>query len=649
MNMSDRIEPQPGATGFLSDSRDRRETLSGARDARRDSEAELARRSSRISNARLAIFALTAVAAWFAFVREAIPLWTVAAGIALFIAFAVVHDRALRRREKVSRAVRWYEQRLARLDATWPGTGDGGDEFSDPHHPYASDLDIFGSGSLYEYLSSAQTSLGRRVLASWLLGPAAAGEVKERQEGVRELGPLVEFREELAVVGGEVAGRIDRERLVAWAREPRRDSSLLLRIGVGLLAATVAVSLVLAIPQFSAALASEEPAGPVSSVAWVAQFVFLAAVLGGALVAWLLGARTIAILAPLERSAEELEVLSGIVRSIEGRSFTSARLTALGGRLTAGGEKASASIARLQRLISLLDSDRNILFKPVALLLLWRTQFAFAIEKWRVESGRSIVDWLDAVGEIEALASLAAFAWEHPGYAFPDVVDSPAPSIEAEAIGHPLIADDRVVRNDVALGGERKLLIVSGSNMSGKSTFLRSIGTNAVLALAGSAVSAKAMTLTPLRIGASIRINDSLLEGSSRFYAELLRLRQIYDMAGEDGHLLFLLDEILHGTNSHDRRIGAEEIARTLSGRGAVGLITTHDLALAALADEPELAGANVHFEDQIVEGEMRFDYRLRDGVVTRSNALELMRIVGLTGHDRGPGSEERGEGLRNR
>jgi DNA mismatch repair ATPase MutS len=245
--------------------------------------------------------------------------------------------------------------------------------------------------------------------------------------------------------------------------------------------------------------------------------------------------------------------------------------------------------------------------------------------------------WLTATGEIEALCSLASHAFEHPDDSFPEF-STESHWLEAEGAGHPLLEEKRVVRNDIRLGEGLHLLVVSGSNMSGKSTLLRTVGVNAVLAQAGAPVRARRMVLSPLAIGASIRITDSLQDGVSRFYAEILRIRQIVELTNGPLPVLFLIDEFLHGTNSHDRRVGAEALVASLLKRGAMGFITTHDLALAHIADAVSAegdargtpAGANVHFEDQLVDGQIHFDYIMRPGVVRKSNALELMRSVGL-------------------
>ncbi|HEX8128166.1 MAG TPA: hypothetical protein VF527_03625, partial [Pyrinomonadaceae bacterium] len=262
-------------------------------------------------------------------------------------------------------------------------------------------------------------------------------------------------------------------------------------------------------------------------------------------------------------------------------------------------------------------------------VLLWPLQFAIAIERWRQSSGTAVARWLAAVGELEALGSLAGYSYEHPDDPFPELLEGEA-RFEGEALGHPLIPEARSVRTDLRLSDDLRVLIVSGSNMSGKSTLLRTLGTNTVLALAGAPVRARALSLSPLQVGASIRVQDSLQAGASRFYAEITRLRQIVELTEGALPVLFLLDEILHGTNSHDRRIGAEGVVRGLIERRAIGLITTHDLALARIAEELAPRAANVHFEDHLEGGKMTFDYLLRPGTVQRSNALELMRSVGL-------------------
>jgi DNA mismatch repair ATPase MutS len=260
---------------------------------------------------------------------------------------------------------------------------------------------------------------------------------------------------------------------------------------------------------------------------------------------------------------------------------------------------------------------------------MYSVQVALAAERWRKAHGNAVSRWLSVVGEIEALLSLATYSYEHPDDQVPEFVEGAA-SFDAQELGHPLLPAAACVRNDVSFGGEARVMLVSGSNMSGKSTLLRAVGINTVLAMAGAPVRARRLQMTVLQVGASIRVNDSLQEGSSRFYAEITRLRQIIDLAEGDPPLLFLLDELLQGTNSKDRRVGGEGIVRALVARGSIGLVSTHDLALTDIGGSLDGRLHNVHFQDELANGRMTFDYKLHDGVVTKSNGLELMRSIGL-------------------
>jgi DNA mismatch repair ATPase MutS len=314
---------------------------------------------------------------------------------------------------------------------------------------------------------------------------------------------------------------------------------------------------------------------------------------------------------------------------MERESFSSERLRQLQRHLATEGKTPSQQIAYLLRLVDYLNQRRNQFFLVVSWPLLWATQFAFAIEAWRVRRGPAIDGWLAAFGEFEALCALAGYAYEHPEDPFPEIVEG-VTVLECENLRHPLLTRTQCVPNSIQLGGELHLLLVSGSNMSGKSTLLRTVGINVVLAQAGGPVRSSRMKLCVLAIGATLRVQDSLQAGVSRFYAEISRLHDTMELTDGPLPVLFLLDEILHGTNSHDRAIGAEAVVRGLVDRGAIGLVTTHDLALARVAESLKPRAMNVHFQDHLENGRMTFDYRLHPGVVQKSNALELMRAVGL-------------------
>ncbi len=578
---------------------------------RRASAADYLRRERLLSNLRLVVFAAGAVVAWFAFGGYGLSALWLLLVLGVFVALVMIHDRVIRLRSGTERAITFYERGLARLEDRWAGRGETGERFLDPTHLYAADLDLFGPGSLFELLSTARTRMGEAALAAWLLAPAEPDEVRSRQLAVAELRPRVDLREDLARLGADVRAGVDAEALTSWVTAPGPSISRAARVFAALLVVLL----------FGAA------------AAWYALGIgaipFLVVLVLEGLFAARMRSRVLPVIRAAGRPARDLALLAALLARLEAERFESPRLAALRSALDTEGEPPSVRVARLRRLLELLEARQNQIFGPIAAMLLWSTQLAFAIEAWRVESGAAVPRWLAAVGEFEALCSLATQAFEHPGDPFPKILPEGL-RYEARGLGHPLLPAARCVRNDLALGSELRLLVVSGSNMSGKSTWLRTIGTNAVLAFAGAPVRAEEMALSPLTLGSSLRILDSLQSGASKFYAEITRIGEIVARARGGRPLLFLLDEILNGTNSHDRRIGAEAIVRSLVDRGAIGLVTTHDLALARIADDLAPLAENVHFEDQLVDGEMRFDYRLRPGVVTRSNALELMRAVGL-------------------
>jgi MutS-like protein len=580
------------------------------RDLRSAEVAAAERRSRLLSWARVAAFALVVAAVWAAATHRA-PAAVVAAPLALFIVLVVVHDRADRQKKRAERAVAYWEQGLARIEERWVGTGEGGARFYDDAHPYARDLDLFGKGSLFELLCTARTRSGEETLARWLLAPAGADEARARQAAVQELRTRLPLREALALSGADVRAEVDPARLSHWGAAAPVLVAGAAWIGVGVLSLASAVAL-----------------GGWFAQRWSAWPVALAGIAVAAVMR-LYRDRIGRVHLDVDRPGRDLGVLAVVVGLFEREKFKSPRLAALVDKLRHGEEPASHQIARLASLVDWANAQRNQFFAPVGWLILWPVHFAYAIERWRARSGADVARWIDVIGELEALAALAGYSYERPDEPFPEIADG-GPVVRAAALGHPLIPRARCMRNDFALGGELRLLVVSGSNMSGKSTMLRTVGINVVLALAGAPVRATSMTVSPLAVGATLRIQDSLAEGASRFYAEITRLKQLVDLSRATPPLLFLLDEILAGTNSHDRRIGAEAVVKGLIDRGAIGLVTTHDLALAEVAESLAPRARNVHFEDRMVDGKLVFDYRMRDGVVQHSNAIALMRAVGL-------------------
>jgi hypothetical protein len=561
----------------------------------------------RLSQARLAVVASALVLGWLVYFRGA-PVWWLALPVSLFLALAVWHERVIRARDLSARSVEFYDRGIARIEGRWMGGGEPGLRFLDDSHLYARDLDLFGPGSLFELLSSARTHAGEEALAEWLKTPSHPGDVRIRQRSVDELRHRIDFREDMALAGAPVRG-VDTTSLTTWATSPA-----ILRNGwtqpaaAAIAAAAIGTGIVWAV--------TGQPA-PFLLIVIVVTF-FSAAFRG----------RLEQVLHGVDAPSRALDVLAGALVRIEREPVASERLATLRAALRDRHVEASAAISRLHRLVELHDWQHNQFFAPVAFMLLWSMHVACALERWRRRYGRDVPIWIRTLGEYEALISLAAYAYEHPADPFPALIDDGPGVFRGTGLAHPLVFPD-VVSNDVRLDDTVRLVVVSGSNMSGKSTLLRTVGTNAVLALAGAPVRATSLELTFLRIGATLRIEDSLRAGRSRFYAEIARIREVLDLSNGDQPLLFLFDELFQGTNSNDRAAAAADVLRTFVERRAIGLVTTHDLALTRIADDLDGA-ANMHFEDRFEEGRMKFDYRLRPGPATRGNALALLRMVGL-------------------
>ncbi len=601
-------------------------TYSQLLDQRRSRLGSIERQHRRMGYAKLSAAVCGGAIVWLALVDRALSIVWLLAPIAVFAILVVLHDRLLAQRERERRAARFFENALARLEGRWAGRGDTGEEYRQPSHLYAAELDLFGKGSLFELISTARTHIGQDTLAQWLLAPADPATVRARQAAIEELRPRLDLREDLAIVAEDARTGVDPVSLAAWGEAPPllKRGTLRARIWIhtalGLADAVAAVLLAL---RSAGVLPLPEPA------VVLLRDGFLVVLLANAWFLYRAHAAIGGVAAAVEEAAHELGLLAEVLVRLERERFVSPLLAGLGASLEADAVPPSRRLAHLNRLVEYLDSRDHVLVRVLEPFVLWTAHVALKVEDWRRYSGPAVRRWLTAAGQIEALCSLASHAYEHPADPFPALVEGPA-SLEAEGIGHPLIPEERVVRNDVRIGGPLRVLVVSGSNMSGKSTLLRTLGVNAVLALAGGTVRARRLRLTPLAVGASIRVTDSLQDGVSRFYAEIVRIRQILDQTAGPPPVLFLIDEFLHGTNSHDRRIGAEALVRGLVERGAIGLVTTHDLALAEIAEAMGGQAANVHFEDRIENGRILFDYVMRPGVVRKSNALELMRHVGL-------------------
>lgn len=596
------------------------------RSRRGEQEAHLLAKARTISTARAAVVgAVVLIVVGIAISKiDASWWWGAAALLVGFGGLVFVHARAHRDLERATLATQFYDRGLLRLSWKWATFSNTGERFSTDAHPYADDLDILGKASLFQLIDTTATKEGEERLASLLLAREAnfPEASKKRQEAVRELSTLLDFREELAVLGGVVGSeKADPSKAIAWAStgEPLRIS-----IAVKALARFAPISTILLFILGRMQM--------VHSWAWV----------GPAVVGMVVTAAHRQVGEALQVVGEAERTLSGFTRMFElceRTEFTSELLRGLRDRLLQSGSRASTEMNRLERIVGFVDARHNEIFRLfIAPLFWWDLNCALALDGWRARISSSVKGWFGALYELEAISSLASFAFENPQTTFPDLVSEPV--FEATKVGHPLLSPAQRISNDVPALSPGVGFVVTGSNMSGKSTFLRTLGINAVLAQAGAPVAAESMRIGPLEIVTSMRIRDSLDEGVSRFYAELKRLKAVVESARhppEGAASFFLLDEILHGTNTRERVIGASAILKELISKRALGAVSTHDLALGDLEKEMNGALRNVHFEEQVVGEKMSFDYRLREGVVTSSNALRLMKIVGIDVIDSGP------------
>jgi hypothetical protein len=593
------------------------ETRARAHAARRDEEQQ---RSGRISRARLTVFLIaTGFFVWTIATRQADPL-RLSISAMLYGVFGLLVAWHARVEERIA----WHDalhtvnrHGVARVERRWddlpPAEAPKSIDIS--HHPYALDLDLFGRASLFQWLGGAATPYGTVTLAGWLLRAAEPRAVTDRQGAAAELAPLVEWREQLAAHGllASDARQAEIDAFLAWAESPVASSAL---YGV---ACALAVSI------------------------WILLALFLLDVIDAALwlipltlglVLWFAMGKTIQ--SQFERAGAGQQAIgryAALFTHVTTPSFVSPLLRDVHDRLSADGKLAPACMARLNRILGFasLRHSAAIFHFLIQALTLWDFHVLRALERWRASAGSHARTWMIAVGELDALSALATARHDNSAWCVPDV--SAEPIFRAEALGHPLIAEARRVPNDVQVGPPGTLLLITGSNMSGKSTLLRAIGLNLVLAQAGGSVCASRLKFPAADLQTSIRVQDSLELGLSYFMAALARLKGVVDAAEhprEPRILFYLLDEILQGTNSVERAIAVRAVARHLLDAGAIGAMTTHDLSLAA--EEPlRSAAVPVHFTETVDdEGRMAFDYRLREGVATSRNALRLMQMIGI-------------------
>ncbi len=577
----------------------------------------LDRSGSRLANLRTVAF-LAFVALSFAVGFDKIPRWGLLGALvslAGYIALAVVHAGVIRREDFAKMRLSLNERGLLRLQGRWhdfPSTGEGR---VPEGHLYGGDLDITGRGSLFQRLDDTGTAAGEKRLLEWLLTPGDnAAAIAARQDAVRELGPLIDFRQSL-VSEARMAGKKDKAdptKFLSWAEAPSTLTAIrwafpvahvlpVLTIGSGLLAANDLI--------------------PNALLFWIGLLIQIAIV--------------VATRKPIGAMWEALAMGEhGFIRfeetfaAIDAQKFQGARLAALQKGLM-DGPPVSTRLRQFARMMGFAELKHSGQMHPIInALTLWDLLVLFRIDRWRETNGKGARQWFESLAELEALSSFATWHFERPEDAFPQVDDGPV-HLEATELGHPLL--EKPVRNDVTFASPGAALVITGSNMSGKTTLMRATGLNTVMALAGLPVCASSMKVSRVQVLTSMRVKDSLERGVSYFYAEVQRIKTVLDTAkAHRDRCLFFLDELFMGTNAKERQIASRQLLLMLLDLGAAGAVTTHDLSICELSKERPETVRNVHFRDEVKEGEMTFDYRLREGVVQTTNALEVLRRAGV-------------------
>ena len=531
---------------------------------------------------------------------------------AVFSAAAILHERLIRRTAAEKRLLQVDEGELRALDGEFLPLGSAGEEFSDAAHPYSSDLDLFGLHSLYHFLGRTATGPGRRTLAQALLRPLTGPEIREAQGAVRELAGKPDFRRRIraaALQAGSESSPLDSFIPQAAPKEFLLGKPLLPVFLIALPAVTLAA---------------------LAGVAWGLPIApFAALVLVQVVINNITARRVESLCGDAARHHRALSIYAEIIAAVEQEVFEAPRLRRMRDRFLDGGLPASRSVRRLSSLLGWMNARSSGVWHALLnIMILWDLQGAYRLERWNRHYANKIPGWLEALGEVESLAALANCSFNHPAWIFPEIrLDGFA--LKAAALGHPLIPEAERVANDYALAGPGSVDVLTGPNMAGKSTFLRTIGVNAAMAFAGGPVCAAALEISPFGLITSMKSSDSLDKRMSLFYAELVRLKMILDEIRDSRPSFFLIDEMLRGTNAQDRHKGSLALMRQLLKAGATGIVATHDLDLTALAAEnPRVV--NHHFDSRVEGDNLAFDFKIKPGVCASFNALVLMKKMGL-------------------
>ena len=574
---------------------------------------------------RLVWFLFSVAAVWLLIANKQ-SNWAFIMGLVGIVVFArmLSWHRAVRRHRDLNRhLVTLNTDEQQRLDRhfTRPETGLA---FAPADHAYAHDLDVFGKHSLFRLLNRTHTHDGAARLANYLLHPAQPHLIFLRQQAVHALKPYIDWRQDFeatAMLNEKIGLSTSGLRTWATGNTPLPGWINIARFILPIVMLALFISWVM---------------GYVPGLT-----VFVALAVHGAVLSSL-KETTKQVSEQTYEIAQSLSDFADLFRFVERAPGESVLLTDLRKQLQSGQTTASAAIGQLARLVENFNFRRNPYFYLfVGLPSLWDAHYLVALNRWRAQHGPVLADWFAALAEAEALNSLAGFAHAHPEYAQPELLEDESVHIDAQQVAHPLIPPGRAVANSLAFDGSGNTILITGSNMSGKSTFLRTVGLNVVLAQAGAVVAAKRFICSPVQVYTSMRTQDSLEENTSSFYAELKRLRTLIQLTQKDQSdpieampkanlpILYFLDEILKGTNSADRHKGAEALIRQLHRTKASGFVSTHDLELGQLGESVDFV-KNYHFRSDIHEGKVTFDYHLRPGICQSFNASQLMQAIGI-------------------
>ena len=577
---------------------------------------DLKKNISQISYLRLAAFVIGLFVSVYTYAiqQQVISAVVTLLWIGLFIYLVKLHEKAIQRKNFTDALVKINERAIDRIEDNWNKFQDNGEEFGQEEHPYSGDLDIVGHNSLFQWINSSATYFGRLRLKDYLLKPLKSkDQIKERQEAVKELAKEIEIRQRVNAEAMLISGQsTNPEDLIKWAERPQKEGgSLAEKLITNLL--TLAFFTIIFLAIFT------------ETVTYKA---FLAVTALNLAVLYLGNKKGGPILDTIHQYKTGIRTYENIIRAIEEGNFSSQSLKKIQRKLyTKENKKASELISELKAISNLISDRRNMAYIIINIAFMWDFRCITMLSKWKSKNGKYLKSWLEVIGEFEALSSFANIAFENESWCFPDLHEE-GMILKAENLGHPLLGQRRVC-NNITIKDKGSVLLITGSNMSGKSTFLRTVGINLVMSYCGAPVCASSFTASIMNVYSCMRVSDNLEKSISSFYAEILRIKMIVNASKGNNKIFFLLDEIFKGTNSIDRHLGASMLIKQLSKSGASGMVSTHDLELGDL--EKEMAKlSNYHFQEHYENGDLRFDYKLRRGISTTRNAMHIIKMAGI-------------------